>query len=503
MAEFAASLIGIIAAGTKVAMVLSTTAGDVGSAGKEAQVMAREIRSFCTILRNVTQTIEIVENTDQMSHCSDLVSEMTAVSREMFSEILELVDCMQKSSSWGASRVNLAARVKWVINKPKLVFLRTAIEAYKADLCLLLGSLQFAQTVKASGVESEDTAEAAQQPDRTSRASQNLEELAVDYRSSLQELETARQAWDANPDDTFDAVDPDDEAGTDDTTALLRNPELDSLREEVGRLHSNTSSLYSTTSMSIYSRLSAHSSRLSVLAEELSLHDSPAFQDLRRLSRRLSRESMVFPTQPLTPVQEDAAPSPEPAPSRRVLDEMLQWPGGMPPWGDSSMAGDLIQTLARSNATLYDESKHFMYLEWARRTIQDLIGVPQFSRKIYLDQISAIHGEFATARRLATPAPGSPPQQETAPGNVEIFKSFRVAIDDPLWKVLPAALKKYNINAPAEDYSMFIVYGNSERMVGPDEKPLLLFKQLDREGKKPMFMLRKKVAPVPRIPNMI
>ena len=29
-----------------------------------------------------------------------------------------------------------------------------------------------------------------------------------------------------------------------------------------------------------------------------------------------------------------------------------------------------------------------------------------------------------------------------------------------------------------------------------DEKPLILFKQLDREGKKPMFMLRRHAAPV-------
>lgn len=29
-----------------------------------------------------------------------------------------------------------------------------------------------------------------------------------------------------------------------------------------------------------------------------------------------------------------------------------------------------------------------------------------------------------------------------------------------------------------------------------EEKPLLLFKQLDKEGRKPMFMLRRHAAPV-------
>ncbi|KAG4428307.1 hypothetical protein IFR05_016209 [Cadophora sp. M221] len=80
--------------------------------------------------------------------------------------------------------------------------------------------------------------------------------------------------------------------------------------------------------------------------------------------------------------------------------------------------------------------------------------------------------------------------------SVEIFKSFRVSMEDPCYKVLPAALKKYNINAPWEQYALYIVYGDKERCLGMEEKPLILFKQLDKEGKKPMFMLRK-ISPAP------
>lgn len=64
-------------------------------------------------------------------------------------------------------------------------------------------------------------------------------------------------------------------------------------------------------------------------------------------------------------------------------------------------------------------------------------------------------------------------------------------MDDPCYKVLPAALKKYQINAPWDQYALYIVYGDQERCLGMEEKPLILFKQLDKEGKKPMFMLRK------------
>ncbi|KAF7545461.1 hypothetical protein G7046_g9560 [Stylonectria norvegica] len=91
-------------------------------------------------------------------------------------------------------------------------------------------------------------------------------------------------------------------------------------------------------------------------------------------------------------------------------------------------------------------------------------------------------------RRRETPVPDTP---SASNASVEIFKSFRVSMEDPCYKVLPAALKKYQINAPWDQYALYIVYGDEERCLGLDEKPLILFKQLDKEGKKPMFMLRK------------
>lgn len=69
-------------------------------------------------------------------------------------------------------------------------------------------------------------------------------------------------------------------------------------------------------------------------------------------------------------------------------------------------------------------------------------------------------------------------------------------MEDPCEKVLPAALKKYNINADWKNYALYIVYGDQERCLGLKEKPLILFKHLDKEGRKPMFMLRRHAAPL-------
>ncbi|CAK7264813.1 Mitogen-activated protein kinase adapter protein MST50 [Sporothrix epigloea] len=90
-------------------------------------------------------------------------------------------------------------------------------------------------------------------------------------------------------------------------------------------------------------------------------------------------------------------------------------------------------------------------------------------------------------RRAQTNAGDTPGSNAT----VEIFKSFRVGMDDPCYKVLPAALRRYQITGPPDQYALYIVYGDQERCLALNEKPLIIFKQLDKEGKKPMFMLRK------------
>ena len=110
---------------------------------------------------------------------------------------------------------------------------------------------------------------------------------------------------------------------------------------------------------------------------------------------------------------------------------------------------------------------------------------PPLSGGTNLSQAATLSG---TASSTSTQTGSSNPQ-------VEIFKSFRVSIDDPCHKVLPVALKKYNITADWRQYALYIVHGDQERCLGLNERPLILFKQLDKEGRKPMFMLRKHAAP--------
>ncbi|KAJ7623491.1 hypothetical protein FB45DRAFT_107159 [Roridomyces roridus] len=92
---------------------------------------------------------------------------------------------------------------------------------------------------------------------------------------------------------------------------------------------------------------------------------------------------------------------------------------------------------------------------------------------------------------VSTPAPPKTARTESS----ETLKSFKVSLEDPTWKVLPAALKKYRINNDNwENYAMFICYGSTgnriERCLSYDEKPLLLFQKLKDAKKNPVFMLK-------------
>ena len=88
---------------------------------------------------------------------------------------------------------------------------------------------------------------------------------------------------------------------------------------------------------------------------------------------------------------------------------------------------------------------------------------------------------------------GNLPDTKYSP-SIEIFKSLDVSMEDLCSTVLPAAVKKYKITADWQQYSLYIVYEGEERCIGLEEKPLILFKQLDREGRNPMFVLRQKVS---------
>ncbi|KAK9383743.1 uncharacterized protein V2V93DRAFT_362625 [Kockiozyma suomiensis] len=72
----------------------------------------------------------------------------------------------------------------------------------------------------------------------------------------------------------------------------------------------------------------------------------------------------------------------------------------------------------------------------------------------------------------------------------EAFKRFKFKQDDPCYKVLPTVLKGHRINDDWRQYALLVCFGDQERLLGLDEKPLGVLKELQDQGKQPVFMLR-------------
>jgi hypothetical protein len=69
--------------------------------------------------------------------------------------------------------------------------------------------------------------------------------------------------------------------------------------------------------------------------------------------------------------------------------------------------------------------------------------------------------EPASTTTTATTSSRSRPSRERGKDAVSNpMKSFRVNLDDPCWKVLPAAMKKYDVKGKEEDYRLYITYGD-------------------------------------------
>ncbi|PVU93666.1 hypothetical protein BB561_003122 [Smittium simulii] len=77
----------------------------------------------------------------------------------------------------------------------------------------------------------------------------------------------------------------------------------------------------------------------------------------------------------------------------------------------------------------------------------------------------------------------------------EAFKSFKIAMDHTCHKVLPLALKKYNINDDFKNYRLSIRTITSgkqvEHVLDYNEKPLELFHKLKNKGLSPIFVLKR------------
>lgn len=77
---------------------------------------------------------------------------------------------------------------------------------------------------------------------------------------------------------------------------------------------------------------------------------------------------------------------------------------------------------------------------------------------------SSLSADPSPAPSTQTSGPSDQEKSKAKDAANNAAKSFRVTLEDPCWKVLPAALKKYKINDDWKMYALFICFGNTGKL---------------------------------------
>ncbi|ODQ82972.1 hypothetical protein BABINDRAFT_17063, partial [Babjeviella inositovora NRRL Y-12698] len=95
------------------------------------------------------------------------------------------------------------------------------------------------------------------------------------------------------------------------------------------------------------------------------------------------------------------------------------------------------------------------------------------------------------ATQTAT-APANPSARAPSTPTSEPLKQLRASTGDACYKILQQAMRRHRL--PLEDwrkYVLVICYGDQERILRMDEKPVVVFRELREMGQHPAIMLRQ------------
>lgn len=113
------------------------------------------------------------------------------------------------------------------------------------------------------------------------------------------------------------------------------------------------------------------------------------------------------------------------------------------------------------------------------------------SRKLSGHSVRPVHPSRSTSSHLAseTPASSQPAQQVST----EPLKQLRASKEDSCERILKNAMKRHNLSDQDwRGYVLVVCYGDQERVLDLDEKPVVIFKNLKQQGLHPAIMLRRR-----------
>ncbi|KAL1623165.1 hypothetical protein SLS54_004652 [Diplodia seriata] len=536
------SIVGIAATGVSVSLTLYQFADEVGSAAKDAKQIGSEISNFCFILRILASTLEEADAASVL-HCKDVAEKMNERCLAMFVEIIELVNELQKHVGIpGENSSKWTKRIRWALQKPRIMYLRASLDTYKATLSLMLETLHLADKIAKRRTIFSDVAD----PEDDGQQRSLIESLERAHRASITELqELEEQKFDEPevecPMSPADDVDSDifARASCVSTASVESYFLVQSLREDLESLRASRASTSSYVLVDGHPTLPTRNSLwlseeqanlnrwscslLNAPNEPLNSRTSQLSPDLRR-ARRMTQISGGMVQMPslatvLEAGDDSAGGNPSHATPKSSSNQLLDsdfptainaiqtWTAALSPEDRYKVWSIILPFVLQSPSPPCQESEQSRF-EWdasGPRPARPVSLPPNINTSAspppQIPPLSSAANTYPTRasyprrHRETSPDPNAG-RKPTRPQHGEFFKSFRVGIDDTTRTVLPIALKKHNIIGDSRQYAMYIVHGDQKRCLGLNEKPLALFKRLESEGRRPMFMLREHATPV-------
>ncbi|KAJ4357665.1 Vesicle-Associated Membrane Protein 8 [Didymosphaeria variabile] len=144
MAEFVASLIGIAGLGAKVSITLHKVVSTLNSAQNDARLIAADISIFTCTLTQLSKTISDC-NVPEAAQLFEIAQVLVPACSTLVHELQRLIGNTELYQMKGAFSVHLLAlRFKWLLNGPKVTFVKSLLESFKSTLVLLISTMDLA-----------------------------------------------------------------------------------------------------------------------------------------------------------------------------------------------------------------------------------------------------------------------------------------------------------------------------------------------------------------------
>ena len=143
-------MIGVAGAGFRLSLLLNAVGGELATADREIQKIAKQISLFSLMLKQVGQALQGVDSIASQA-ALDTAKEITAQSQTVFNEVKEMVEMSQQRDANGTLRsITIAQRVKWCFKKQRVQYLLGQLDTLKLSLAIMLQILQLGKIIAAS-----------------------------------------------------------------------------------------------------------------------------------------------------------------------------------------------------------------------------------------------------------------------------------------------------------------------------------------------------------------